>query len=105
MMRKALLALFLLASVGLMAAPQTFSGVVTDEMCGKKHTMMPGKPDSECVRACVKAGSKYALLVGDKVYTLSGDPKSFDALAGKKAKVTGEVKGNTINVASIAASN
>jgi Na+-transporting methylmalonyl-CoA/oxaloacetate decarboxylase gamma subunit len=45
------------------AAPQTLTGVVTENMCNKKHTMMPGKPDSECIRACVKAGSKYALLV------------------------------------------
>ncbi len=102
--RKGLLGVILFAGLALMAAPQTFTGVVTDSMCGKKHTMMPGKPDSECVRACVKAGSKYALVVGDKVYTMSGDAKSFDALAGQKAKVTGELKGDTIAVTSIAAS-
>ncbi len=102
--RKALLGLVLFASLAVMAAPQTFTGVVTDDMCGKKHTMMPGKPDSECVRACVKAGSKYALLVGDKVYTLTGNTKEVEPLAGKKAKVTGEVKGSTIAVASIDAS-
>ncbi len=100
--RKAFLGLVLFSSLALMAAPQIFTGVVTDDMCGKKHTMMPGKPDSECVRACVKAGSKYALLVGDKVYALSGDARSLDALAGKKAKVAGELKGNTIAVTSIA---
>jgi hypothetical protein len=83
------------------AAPQTLTGVVTDDMCGKKHTMMPGKPDSECVRACVKAGSKYALLVGDKVYVLKGDAKQLDSLAGKRVKVAGEVSGTTITFASI----
>ncbi len=86
-----------------LAATQTFIGVVTDNMCGKKHTMMPGNPDSECVRACVNAGSKYALLVGDKVYTMSGDEKSFAALAGRKAKATGELKGDTVAVTSILA--
>ncbi len=85
------------------AATQTLTGVVTDDMCGKKHTMMPGKPDSECVRACVKAGSKYALLVGDKVYVLKGDAKQLDHFAGQKAKITGEVSGTTMNVSSIAA--
>ena len=84
------------------AAPQTFTGVVTDEMCGKKHTMMPGKPDSECIRACVKSGSRYALLVGDKVYILKGDPKQIDQYAGKKVKVAGDVSGSTITMASIA---
>jgi hypothetical protein len=83
------------------AAPQTLTGVVTDDMCGKKHTMMPGKPDSECVRACVKAGSKYALLVGDKVYILKGDAKQLDSFAGKRVKVAGEVSGTTITFASI----
>ena len=83
------------------AATQSLTGIVTDDMCGKKHTMMPGKPDSECVRACVKAGSKYALLVGDKVYVLKGDAKQFDRLAGKKVKVNGDVTGTTVAVGSI----
>jgi hypothetical protein len=85
------------------ADPHTFTGVVTDDMCGKKHTMMPGKPDSECIRACVKSGSKYALLVGDKLYALNGDVKLIDNLAGKKVKVTGDVSGTTITLASISA--
>ncbi len=93
--------LAVLAANYVFAAPQTFTGVVTDDMCGKKHTMMPGKPDSECIRACAKAGSKYALLVGDKVYALKGDVKQIDHFAGKKAKVTGDVSGNTITLASI----
>jgi hypothetical protein len=83
------------------AAPQTLTGVVTDDMCGKKHTMMPGKPDSECIRACVKAGSKYALLVGDKIYALNGNAKQIDQFAGKKVKVAGDVSGTTITLASI----
>ena len=86
-----------------LAAPQTLTGVVTDNMCGRKHTMMPGKPDSECIRACVKAGSKYAVLVGDKVYVLNGDAKQIDPFAGKKVKVVGDVSGTTITLASITA--
>jgi hypothetical protein len=85
------------------ASVQTLTGVITDEMCGKKHTMMPGKPDADCIRACVKAGSMYALLVGDKVYVLKGDAKQFDQLAAKKVKVTGEVSGTTVTVSSISA--
>ena len=83
------------------AAPKTLTGVVTDDMCGRKHTMMPGKPDSECIRACVKAGSKYALLVGDKIYALNGDAKQIDHFAGKTVKVAGDVSGTTITLASI----
>jgi hypothetical protein len=102
--RKLVLGFVLAATVAsfAFAAPQTFTGIVTDDMCGKKHTMMPGKPDSECIRACVKAGSKYALLVGDKVYVLNGDAKQIDHFAGKKVKVAGNVSGTSIALVSIA---
>jgi hypothetical protein len=100
--RKLLLAGLLSGAILASAAPQSFSGVLTDDMCGQKH-MMPGKSDAECTRECVKAGSKYALAVGGKIYTLSGDAKQFDSLAGKKVTVKGEAKGNTIAVTSISA--
>ncbi len=104
--RNILLALTIAAvSAGALAAPQTLTGVITDDMCGAKHTMMPGKPDAECVRACAKAGIKYALVAGNKVYVLQGDSKQFDALAGKKAKVTGEVNGTTLKVSGITPAN
>ncbi len=104
--RKVLLTLSLVAALlvliaSAMAATQTLTGVVTDDMCGRKHAMMPGKPDSECIRACVKAGSKYALLSGDKTYVLKGDAKQLDALAGKKVKVSGGVSGTTVAVSTI----
>ena len=96
------LAVLLLISTMTLSAPPTFTGVISDDMCGKKHTMMPGKPDSDCVRACVKGGSKYALISGDKVLVLKGDSKQLDQLAGKKVKLTGDVSGATINVSAIA---
>ncbi len=98
------LALTLLISAGLFAAdsPKTFTGTVSDTMCGAKHTMMPGKPDADCVRACVKAGSDYALVVGNKVYTLKGDKAAIDKLAGQKATVTGKLSGNVIEASAIA---
>ena len=84
---------------------QTLTGDVSDAMCGAKHEM-PGKA-ADCTRSCVKHGSKYALVVGDKVYTLETTDKAaldkLDSLAGAKAKVTGEVDGTTVNVKSVAA--
>ncbi len=81
---------------------QTLSGQVSDAMCGAKHMM--GKP-AECTRACVEHGSKYALVVGDKVYTLdTSDKAALDKLnqkAGETAKVTGDVEGSTIAVKSV----
>ena len=86
---------------GLVAVPalaagksQTLTGEVSDAMCGAKHEM-PGKP-ADCTRACVKHGSKYALVVGDQVYTLETSDKAaldkLNDLAGAKAKVTGTLK-------------
>ena len=87
------------------AADQTMTGKVSDSMCGAKHQMAGN--DASCTRTCVKGGSKYALVVGDKVYTVETADKAaldkLDELAGASAKVTGEVKGDTIAVKSVAA--
>ena len=84
--------------------PQTFTGKVNDAMCGVNH-MMGGEP-SECVRACIRKGSKYALVVGDKVYALDTSDKTaldeLDKLADQQAKVTGAANGDTITVSSVA---
>jgi hypothetical protein len=86
------------------AADQTYTGKVSDAMCGAHHEMAGG--DASCTRTCVKGGSKYALVVGDKVYTLeTSDHAALDKLnelAGASAKVTGEAKGDTIAVKSVA---
>ena len=64
--------------------------------------MMGVKPDAKCVTACVKDGSKYALIVGDNVYELS-DQKTPEKFAAQKVKVTGTLNGKIIQVESIAA--
>ncbi len=102
--RNALLALltFLLVVGMSLAAPQSFTGTITDTMCGKKH-MIAGKTDAECTRECMKSKGDwtYGLVVGDKVYRISGNVQRFDALAGKRVTVTGELGGDTISVNSI----
>ncbi|MGA2202170.1 MAG: hypothetical protein ABSG40_09430 [Terriglobales bacterium] len=106
----AVLGMQMLAGLGAVPAlaagkSQTLTGEVSDAMCGAKHEM-PGNA-AECTRGCVKHGSKYALVVGDKVYTLETSDKTalgkLNDLAGAKAKVTGEVAGDTITVKSVAA--
>jgi hypothetical protein len=105
----AALAVFLMCGTGLvnmaLAASQSFTGQVSDSMCGAKH-MMAGK-EADCTRGCIKKGSNYALVVGDKVYTLKTDDKAalaeLDKLAGEKAKVTGTAEGDTITVSKVAA--
>ena len=73
-------------------------------MCGKKH--MEGTP-AECTHTCVSHGSKYALVVGDKIYTLETTDKTILSLlgqqAGKNATVTGAVSGNNVEVSTVVA--
>ena len=82
---------------------QTFKGEVSDSMCGKKH-MMEGD-SAGCTRACVGKGSSYALVVGDKVYSLDTKDKAMldqlDKLAGKQAQIKGTANGDTITVSSV----
>jgi hypothetical protein len=84
---------------------QTFTGTITDAMCGAAH-MMEGDPNA-CLRTCVNKGSKYALVVGDKVYTLdSSNPATIDSLAkigAQKATVKGTLDGDIITVSSVVA--
>jgi hypothetical protein len=95
--------LFALNSV-LAAGKQTLTGEVGDAMCGAKH--MEGTP-AECTRTCVSHGSKYALVVGDKIYVLNTTDKAVLALldqqAGKKATVTGTINGTTVDVSTAVA--
>lgn len=86
------------------AGKQTLTGEVGDAMCGKKH--MEGAP-AECTHTCVSHGSKYALVVGDKIYTIETSDKAVLALldqqAGKNATVTGTVNGDSIDVSTAVA--
>jgi len=103
------LAVLVLCGLGLVgsaaAKSQTFTGEVSDSMCGAKHAM--AGDNAACTRACVKKGSNYALVVGDKVYTLKTTDQAalseLDKLAGAKAKVSGTAAGDTIEVSKVSA--
>jgi hypothetical protein len=103
-----LLTLIFVLACGLAAASpkgKTYTGVVSDSMCGAKH-MMPGDA-AACTHECVSKGSKYALVVGDKVYTLETSDKdalaTLDKQAGAKVTVTGTENGDSIAVTSVKA--
>jgi hypothetical protein len=74
-------------------------------MCGAKHAMAGSA--AECTRACVAKGSKYALVSGDKVYTLMAKDKDslaqLDKLAGGPASVTGTANADIIEVQTVSA--
>ena len=102
-LRTSVLSLFvvLAASAASAQTSQTLKGTVSDAMCGAHH-MMQGMNAAQCTRACVKEGSDFALVSGDKVYTLKGDKSQFDKFAGEAVTVKGKVDGMTVTVDSIA---
>ena len=95
--------LLLASSVFVQAAEtKTLEGTISDTMCGAKHSMGANISDAECTNQCVKAGAKYALVVGAVVYELNGKTAGLDKLAGQKARITGTVDGKKIQVESAA---
>jgi hypothetical protein len=97
-----LLLLITMSAAFAAAAEQTLTGTVSDTMCGKNH-MMKNASAAKCTQECVKGGSDYALVVGDRVYTLKGDKEKIAKFAGEKATVKGEIKEQTVTVTSVTA--
>jgi hypothetical protein len=82
------------------ASQTTLTGILTDDMCTKKH-MISGKSNADCVRECVKGGAKYVVVSEGKAIELQGKPEKLNELAGKKVKVTGNLRGKTLAIASV----
>lgn len=85
----------MIAAGVLTAAPasRTYTGVITDTMCGKNHAHMNIAPTDKCVRECVrmeKGKWKYALQVGKDTYILS-DQQTPEKFAAKRVTVTGKL--------------
>src|SRR5260370_7619200 len=100
-----LLGAALTVSSAFAAKGKTFTGTVSDSMCGAKHQM--AGDDAGCTRACVSKGSKYALVVGDKVYTLETNDKAaletLDKQAGTKTTSTATATADVLEVISLTA--
>jgi hypothetical protein len=85
-------------------SPKTFTGIVTDTMCGAKphSNMMKDKTEAECVRQCAHGPYGFALRDGTAVMKLS-DQKTPAKYAGQEVRVTGvyDEKSKTLKVESI----
>ena len=90
------------AALLLAAANQTFTGTITDSMCGADHKSMHMGSDAKCVTECVRMGAHYTLWDGKTNYGLS-DQRNAAKFPAKKVTVTGSLnaKGDTIQVTSI----
>jgi hypothetical protein len=104
-----LLSLSLMAASVMFAAQETWTGKISDSMCGANHqaaTEHGGKKmtDRECTLACIKHGAKYVVVHDGKVYDIANqDAPGLEANAGRTVRVTGDVEGDTITISKIEA--
>jgi hypothetical protein len=88
-----------MGAMGMFAADQSWTGTISDSMCGASHGSTPAKA---CTNGCVKKGSKYVVVVGDKVYSIANqDAPGLAKYAGDSVKVTGKMDGDAITVTKI----
>ena len=98
------------AAVALLATPvfaadMTWTGEISDAMCGKTHDMGDKKESAkDCTLECAKADGSYILVVGDKENKFSNPRfKGIEEHAGEKVTVSGSLKGDTITVTKVEA--
>jgi hypothetical protein len=82
-------------------AQHVFYGVVSDSMCGAKHSRASAKA-AACVKSCVAKGSQYVLVSRGKVYKVDPQDKFAD-YAGKRVRVHGTLSGDTITADTVSA--
>lgn len=92
------------AAMSVAAAPDTWTGQISDSHCGAKHMAMDGKKmsDRECTQMCVKGGQKDEFVSKGKVYQIADQKDvALATHAGHTVLLTGEMEGDTIAVAKI----
>lgn len=95
---KVVLALALVLSVfALTAMAGEWTGYISDSKCGAK-----GAKDehADCAVKCVKSGAAPVFVTDGKVYKIEDTSKVQDHI-GHKVTITGELKGDTVQVESV----
>lgn len=101
-MKKLAMVFALGATFSLAALADSWSGTVSDSMCGAQHAAASAD-DKKCVEGCIKHhGASPVLVVGGKIYKISADSqaKVMDHL-GDKVKVEGTLEKDTITITSV----
>jgi hypothetical protein len=107
-MKKFLLPAVLAFSALVFAADQTWTGKISDSMCGADHSKMAAEhgggktSDRDCTLACVKNGGKYVFVSDGKTYNITNqDYAGLQQHAGHTVKLTGDMQGDSITVSKI----
>jgi hypothetical protein len=86
-----------LAVVAVSAFAGDLTGVITETKCGAAHKAGSEK-DISCIKKCVNSDAgKLALLVGDKLYTIT-NPEKATGHEGHTVTVTGKTDEDTKTV-------
>jgi hypothetical protein len=97
----------MLGAMSASAADQTWTGKISDSMCGAKHKKMAEHgttkmADRDCTMACVKEGGKYVFVLKGKVYKIENqDFAALQEYGGHMVQLTGELTGDRIKVSNI----
>ena len=96
-MRKVVLATVALSMFSLTAMAGEWTGYISDAKCGAK-----GAKDAhaDCAKGCVKGGAAPVFVTDGKVYKIDDATKVTDHV-GHKVTITGELKGDTVQVESV----
>ena len=92
----------ILTALATAAADQTWTGTISDSICGANHKpkTQQGKTlsDRDCALACTKdQNAKFVFITAGKAYKIS-NKGSFEEFAGYTVTITGELIGDTISV-------
>jgi uncharacterized protein YdeI (BOF family) len=95
--------IFMFGSLANFAAESTWTGKISDSMCGASHKAMEheGKKttDHDCTVACVKEGSKYVFVSKGEVFDIENqDFAGLEEHAGHTVKLAGEMNADSKSI-------
>ncbi len=102
-MKKVSFVVMMIALFAMTVSAAEWTGAISEAGCGLKHAE-GGAGAEKCVSACVKKGQAPVFVSDGKVIKIANADKVMDFL-GKKVKVTGTLKEDTVTIQSIAAAN
>lgn len=81
------------------ALAESWTGVVSDDACGAKHSAAT-PADQRCAASCIKSGGAPVFVTGDKVYKIE-NPDSIKGHEGHKVTVTGKMTSESVHIDSV----
>lgn len=90
-----------------LAAQGTWTGTISDSMCGLSHAAMTEHgtkaTDKQCTEMCVQHGAKYVFVTDGKVVNIANQNfKDLKAFAGDRVTLSGNLSGDTVMIAKLA---